>query len=263
MGKYLLYFFFVFSVPAQAGFLDDLKVKARPILVKLLGKEKASQILGPGPSTITLPKIPSVQKDAKSIDGYGAEARVKVDYPEDKVKQYNYSFVQDIFMAVRRYKAENQDIAKWMNVLGQNGSREGVYRALVLDGAYLGLENHNFPMQNQTVTFTNDFLTRYLNKSINPENLKKANFFTVKRDVTEKTLEIVDELFKQSGDEIYDWYAVFSAEMAKSYPKAMDNKVRKQTEAMYHKTWAKSVPDQYLKSEIIIKLHKVFNTIQG
>lgn len=263
MGKYLLYFFLVFSVPAQAGLLDDLKVKARPFLVKLLGKDKANQILGPGPNTITIPKIPKVNKDAKSIEGYGAEARVKVDYPKDKLNQYNYSFVKDIFMAVRRYKAENQDISKWMNVLGQNGSREGVYRALVLDGAYLGLENHDFPMGSLTVTFTNDYLTRYLNKSINPEKLKRANFFTVKRDVTEKTLEIVDELFKLKGDEIYNWYAVFSSEMAKSYPKAMDNKVRKATGAAFHKKWAKSVPDQYLKSEIIIKLHKVFNVIQG
>lgn len=263
MGKYLLYFFLIFSVPAQAGFVDDLKVKARPLIVKLLGEEKATLLLGPGPNSITMPAIPKINRDAKSIDGYGAEARVKVSYPEDQVKQYNYSFVKDVFKAVRRYEAEDADVSKWMNVLGQNGSREGVYRALVLDGAYSSMENHEFPMSDGTVTFTIDFLSKYLNKSINPERLRKANFFTVKRDVTEKTLEVIDELYKMKGDGIYDWYALFSAEMAKTHSKAMDNKVRQSTNPGVHKQWAKSVPDQYLKSEIIIKLHKVFNAVQG
>lgn len=263
MLKYIFLTLLLISVPARAGLVDDLKEKARPFLIKIIGMEKTIGLLGEGRDQIKLPEIPEVKTDAKSIENYGAEARVKVQYEEKKERQYNYSFVKDIFKAVRRFDPDKNDIAKWMNVLDQNGSREGVYRALVLDGTYLGLENHDFPMTTASVDFSSKFLAKYLKKGISEEKLQKANFFTVKRNVTEKTLEVVDELYKLKGDQIYDWYAVFSAEMAKKYPKAMDNKIRKETNARVHKKWAKSVPDQYLKSEIIIKLHKVFNIVQS
>lgn len=261
--NYLITIFLIFSISCQASFIDEFKLKARPILLRVLGKDLVKKILGPEVSKITLPKIPEVKKDPISLDVYSKKERVKVKYDKKKLKQYNYSFLRDIFKVVRRYEAEKQDIIKWMNTLQQNGSREGVYRAIVLDGVYLSLENHNFPMEKKTIVFTNQYLRKYLGRAIKEEKLKKANFFTVKRDVTEKTLEVIDELFKLKGDEVYDWYALFSAEMALVYPKVMDNKIRKITDPIRHKRWAKSVPDQYVKSEIIIKLHKVFNIIQG
>jgi hypothetical protein len=39
--------------------------------------------------------------------------------------------------------------------------------------------------------------------------------------------------------------------------------MRSNKSAADHKKWAKSVPDQYIKSEVILKLNKVLNKLQG
>ncbi len=262
MVKKILIFLFI-STSAQAGFVEDFKETIRPHLVKILGFEKTNDLLGKDPSQITMPNIPKVVKDAKSISEFGKGPKNKVTYKKDQERRFNYNFVKELFTATRKVKAGDNDLAKWMNVLQQNGSREGVYRALVLDGTYLSLENYEFPMEDKTIDFTTSYIEKYLNKTISESVLKKANFYTVKRDITEKTLEVIDEFLKREGDDIYDWYALFSSEMAKRYPKAMTNDTRKETDPQKHKLWAKSVPDQYLKSEVIIKLHSVFNLIQG
>ena len=263
LSKALVFFLLSFSFSAQAGFVDDLKKSLRPHLIKILGKETTIKLLGKDVGEITLPEIPKVGKNAKDISNYGKGPKNKVTYKKDQERRYNYNFVKEIYMAVRKVKANDSELSKWMNVLEQNGSREGVYRALVLDGTYLGLENYDFPMEKRTVDFTMSYIEKYLNKTISQGALEKANFYTVKRDITEKTLEVIDEFLKMEGDEVYDWYALFSAEMASRFPKAMDNETRKETSPQKHKLWAKSVPDQYLKSEVIIKLHNVFNDIQG
>lgn len=263
LKTFIMLFVMSLSVSSQAGFLDDLKNTLRPHLIKILGKETATKFLGKDPNEITLPEIPKVGKNAKDISNYGKGPKNKVAYEKDQERRFNYNFVKELYKATRKVEASDNEISRWMNVLEQNGSREGVYRALVLDGTYLGLENYEFPMEETTVDFTMTYIEKYLNKTISETNLKKANFYTVKRDITEKTLEVVDEFLKMEGDEVYDWYALFSAEMAKKFPAAMDNETRKETSPQKHKLWAKSVPDQYLKSEVIIKLHKVFNSIQG
>lgn len=262
-SKALVILFLTFSISAQAGFVDDLKKSLRPHLIKILGKETTIKLLGKDESEILMPEIPKVGKNAKDISNYGKGPKNKVTYEKEQERRFNYNFVKELYMATRKVNANDGEISKWMNVLEQNGSREGVYRALVLDGTYLGLENYEFPMESKTVDFTMTYIEKYLNKTISQGTLEKANFYTVKRDITEKTLEVIDEFLKKEGDEIYDWYALFSSEMASKFPKAMDNSTRKETDPRKHKLWAKSVPDQYLKSEVIIKLHKVFNSIQG
>lgn len=262
MFKKILLFLFI-STSAQAGFVDDLKMSLRPHLIKVLGVEKTNSLLGKDPNQISMPDIPQVIKDAKSTSGFGKGPKNKVTYKKDQERRFNYNFIKELFQATRKVNADDNDIAKWMNVLEQNGSREGVYRALVLDGTYLSLENYEFPMEQRTVDFTSAYIEKYLNKTISEGALKKANFYTVKRDITEKTLEIMDEFFKREGEDIYDWYALFSSDMASRYPRAMNNETRKETDPLKHKMWAKSVPDQYLKSEVIIKLHNIFNIIQG
>lgn len=254
---------FLISISIQASFVDELKDKIRPHLVNIIGLEKTNHFLGKDQNSISLPEIPKVIRDAKSIKDFGKGPKNNVTFKKDQERRFSYNFISEVFLATRKIKASENDLSKWMNVLEQNGSREGVYRALVLDGTYLGLENYEFPITDEAVNFTITFIERYLNKTISESRLKKANFFTVKRDITEKTLEVMDELYKRDGDDIYDWYAVLSSDLAKRFPKAMDNSTRKEMSPMKHKMWAKSVPDQYLKSEVIIKLHHVFNQIQG
>ncbi len=260
---FLIIFFLVLSLNAQAGIVDDIKVYLRPKLIKVIGAEKTNKILGADPLAITMPSIPKVVKDAKSISGFGKDPKNKVEFKKEQVERFNFIFIKEVFEATRKSAASDGDISKWMNVLSQNGSREGVYRAIVLDSVYLGLENYETFLSDSSVAFTLDYLSRYLDKTVSKKALKGANFYTVKRDITERSLEVMDVFLAQDGDEIYDWYALMSAKLATDYPQAMNNKTRKDTSAARHKLWAKSVPDQFIKSEMIIKLHRVFNTIQG
>ena len=41
--------------------------------------------------------------------------------------------------AVQQRKLEDAEAGNWMNVLSQGGSREGVYRAMILGDDYAGL----------------------------------------------------------------------------------------------------------------------------
>lgn len=259
----LVLFIFLISPSAHAGIVDDIKGFVRPHLVKIIGQEQTDSLLGLDPNKIALPTIPQVEKDAKSVAHYGGGPKNKVKFKKDQLNRYNYVFVQEVFEATRKSSASANDVAKWMNVLSQNGSREGVYRALVLDNTYAGLENFNQTLNPGSADFTMYYLGKFLNKSIEKDSLEQANFYTVKREITERTLEIIDAYFAMSGDEVYNWYAIFSADVAKKFPKAMNNSTRKELSPEKHKAWAKSVPDQFIKSEVIIKLHNIFNITQG
>ena len=263
--KKLILFLFIFSISIQthASFVDNLKASLRPKLTQFFGKEFATSVLGKDPNSIELPQIPEIKSDAKSIQGLYSKPKVEVSFKKEQLDRYNYIFIQEMVRAVREVDPSGEEISRWMNVLSQSGSREGVYSALVLDGTYMGLQNLDRLTSEKTLDFTTDFLSRYVNKSISKEKLAKVNFFVVKREIAERTLQVVDELFKLESDDIYDWYAVFSSELAEKYPKVMDNDVRKVTSALAHRAWAKSVPDQFVKSEILIKLHRVFNFLQS
>ncbi len=254
--------FLLYTQPTQASLLDDVKSSIRPHLVKILGEETTNKILGVDPNGIKLPVIPKVVSNAKDSNSIGLGNKNNVKFSADEEERFNYFFVKDLIKTVQQRQATDSDFNKWMNVLSQNGSRSGVYRALVLDARYMRLEQEPYPVSEKVIEFTEDFIGKYLNKSISRKTLESANFYTVKRDITEKTLEVMNELFKLKGEEIYDWYAVLSQDLAVNYPEAMDNETRKVKSAKAHKRWAMNVPDQYLRSEIFIKLHKVFNRLQ-
>ncbi len=260
----LILFISTFSISqANASFIDNLKQSLRPTIIQIFGKSMAVKILGKDPNMIEIPEIPKIESDVKSIQGLYSKPKVEVSFKPEKMERYNYIFIQEMVRAVREVDPSGEEIGNWMNVLSQSGSREGVYSALVLDNTYMGLQNMNRLPSERVLGFTTDFLSRFVNKTISADKLAKVNFYVVKREIAERMLQVVDELFKQSSDDIYDWYAVFSSEFAQKYPQIMDNDVRKVTSAQAHRAWAKSVPDQFVKSEILIKLHRVFNFLQS
>ncbi len=253
----------LFSIPqANASFVDDIKASLRPALTKFFSAELANKLLGKDPNQIEMPEIPKIESNNKSVQGLYIKPKVEAKFKAEQMERFNYIFLQEIIKAVREVEAGPEEISRWMNVLSQSGSREGVYSALVLDNTYMGLQNLDRLISDSALTFTIEYLLNYVNKSIKKENLAKVNFFVVKREIAERTLQVVDELFKKPTDDVYDWYALFSSEMAQRFPKIMDNDVRKVTDARAHKAWAQSVPDQFVKSEILIKLHRVYNYLQ-
>ncbi len=259
----LITFLILFSTNhANASLVDDIKASLRPAITKFFSAELARKLLGKDPNQIEIPEIPKINSNNKSVQGLHIEEKVKSTFEKDQMERFNYIFIQEMVKAVRQVEPSGEEISRWMNVLSQSGSREGVYSALVLDNTYMGLQNLDRLVSDSALEFTVDYLLRYVNKTITKEKLSKVNFFVVKREIAERTLQVVDELFKNPSDDVYDWYAVFSSEMAQKYPKIMDNDVRRVTDAASHRAWAKSVPDQFVKSEILIKLHRVYNYLQ-
>jgi len=232
----------------------------RPTMESLLGEELTNNILGASnKEEVALPAIPKLNHDAKSTDVYDRnedESQFKISQ-EDKSK-YNLVYLREVFVSTRGVEANADDLAKWMNVMDQGATREGIYRALVLDNTYMGLENYDYPSTQAVVDFALFVLEKFVGQTIKREALSGFNLYTTKRVVSEKCLEVMDELSKKPED-MQKWYAVLSSDLAKKYPSVWKNKLRQDKDSFRHLNWAKSVPSQFIKSEMLIKVHKVFN----
>ena len=249
---------------AADGSLGDLKIKVRNLVSKYVSEDIAVTIFGTAPVIITMPPIPKITCSSKdeNCDKAQVVKSEKELSPEQKEK-YNLAYLKELHKVTRNRKADRNFIVKWMNVMGQGASREGVYRAMVLDNTYAGLENFENPLNDATIDFSVNYLKKYVGKTIKASSLEALNFYTLKRIATERSLEIVDELSKKPAD-LSRWYGVFSSELATNFPHIWNkNKVRQNTSASYHLSWAKKAPSQHLRSEVIIKLHSVFNNLRN
>ena len=101
---------------------------------------------------------------------------------------------------------------------------------------------------------------KYLRVNYEVTKMKDYNVWSIKRLLVDRTLEQIDA-FPKDGKDLYIWYAVLSEELAQRFA-IWKNKVRSNTNPDTHIKWAQSVPFQHLKSEVIIKLNKVFNYLQ-
>ncbi|HAZ13767.1 MAG TPA: hypothetical protein DCY86_13325 [Bdellovibrionales bacterium] len=234
--------------------------KVRPHMLKYLGDETTVMLLGPAPvAKMALPPIPKLVDDAKSTEVYSR----KEDLSQFKIKpeeyqKYNLAFIDEVIVETRGMKANDNDLAKWMNTMEQGASREGIYRAMVLDATYAGLENYDAAVTERSSAFALSFLEKFINQTLKKEAIDKLNFYTLKRVITEKALEVIDAYYSNPQD-LYRWYAVLSSDFAEQYPTIWNNELRKDPSAERHMQWAGSVPSQFLKSEVIIKIHKIFN----
>jgi hypothetical protein len=251
---FVILFVILFSSQLYASEISIIE-KLKVFITSLIGDEAKQQVV--------LPVIPTVGARDRASLGYEQSKKNNISFSENDTKKYNYSFIKELFKSVRQKEIGENELFKWLNVLSQSGSREGIYRALVLDQTYLGLENYDFAVNEQVVDYSIKYMNSYLGQDFDKDKLMALNFYTIKRNLIEKTLEIVDILFKRPTDDIYDWYAVFSADVARHFPDLWKNSMRKKSKEHDHKAWAKKVPDQYIKSEIIIKMHRIFNHLQN
>lgn len=247
------------AAPVFAFDGQEVVQKLRDFVEKVAGDELAAKIFGPK-DDIILPEIPKIQKDAKKVVERTDEKASMI--PADQAKKLDYGYVMELFEVTRRSKPSQSEISDWMNVLSQGATREGVYRALVLDQTYYGLENFQKPVSDRLAEYASTFMQTYLGQMTELEKLKSANFFTMKRILTEKSLEVIDEFLNKNPEDCYRWFAVLSAELANKFPSSWKNDLRRSNSRFQHFNWAKSVPEQHLKSEVIVKLHTVFNSLQ-
>ncbi len=244
----------------------SFKEEVRPYLQNLLGESLSNSILGTPPEVvevkeITLPPIPKVERDATSVKSNINEENInKNSIPLKKMKDLNVFFIREVYQEVKGVEVDQKSLGQWINVLEQGGTREGVYRALINDVEFLKLAEKPKPLTNNSIEFIDYYSKTYLKLSYSKATLETANFYSLKSDLTDSTLEVMDA-FAGRFNELYDWYAVLSADLATKYPLAFRFETRKNTSKEFHRSWAASVPIQMIKSEVIIKLQQVLNAL--
>lgn len=238
--------------------------KLRPTLMKIVGVEWTVKLLGAEEAVVkatdvVMPAIPKIEDNAKSTAVYDRKKDSITIKPEVEAK-FNYAFIQEIYETTRQTKPNEDETSKMMNVLSQGGTREGVYRMLVLDSVYGGMENWDKPVKSVTADFAVYFYGKYLGRKVLKKSFEGMSVFTLKRLIGEKALEVSDA-FGEDRDRLERWYAVMSADLAAKFPTIWANKMRKNPSAVDHKAWASKVPVQHIKSETVIKIHSAFNSM--
>ena len=258
-------FLLLFSISAQALDISEYKESVRSPMEKILGKDLTNKVLGAKAieASVQLPNIPQVSIDATSTDVYkkktiDSQGKTYRALSEDEKRKYRIAFIQELYQVTRSSDAKNSDVLKFLNVLEQGGSREGVYRSITLDNVYKNLESFEEGVDKDLSLFVSNFGEKYLARQFDRDAIERLNLWSVKRVVVEKTLELMDVL-SSSPEDLHAWYAVLSSELATQNPKLFKGKARSVTDANFHLKWAQNAPVQHIKSETIIKLHKVMN----
>lgn len=255
------------SLSAQAGVMD----KVRGVLTNLIGATWTERLLGFGESSapttsLKMPEIPTVEQlrlTTSTNDLLKKEATAFDKLPTERIRQFNFNFLQELFEVTRRTEARDEELSTWMNALDQGGSREGIYQSLVLDEVYNTLESIENSPSNKILDFVVYYSNKYLNQAMSKEQLAELNHYTLKRILTEKGIDVMEFYQTKNLDDLYRWYAFFSSDVAYLYPASfVNNEVRSQKSIDYHYEWAKSMPIQHIKSEFIIKMHKLMNDLQ-
>lgn len=261
--KKFIPFFLVISFSGHAFDFEGLVDKTKSKVNKLLGKEEKVVVV----ETIQMPTIPKVVKDARSMDVYNKNGAIfkqgrKFNQLAPLMKrQYRVAFIEELFIAVSGSQASKDELTSMLNVLERGGSREGVYRSIVLSGTYSNLESYQEQPKDALLDFTARLAGKYLNKSFNKDVMAQLNLYGIKKLMTEKMLEVMDA-FPTDGKDLRSWYAVLSSDLAKEFSGLWKGKIRGITQREPHFKWAGSVPFQHIKSEVIIKIHKVMNKLQ-
>lgn len=241
---------------------EDLRQGALSFIAKFISKEENNIV------KYSLPEIPKNQEKATSTLVYDKNDSIEIKKtpydslsPEEK-RRYDFSFLEELFVVVRNSKGSDDELSLYLNVLNQGGSREGVYRKVTLDEIYQSLENFEETISDKAIKFTLRFSKKYLDKNFKKDSFKNINIYSLKRITIENVLDVIESL-KKNEDSVYQYYAILSSELARDYPEFFTNKIRRNSDEAFHYDWAKGVPFQHLKSEVIIKLNTVLNLLQG
>jgi hypothetical protein len=255
---------------AQEAKLESAwKTKGRDLVTSIAGANWGEKLFGPIPQApvvlAELPIIPAQAKKVTDIENYTKLKKDPTEYdrlPNERKRQFDYKFLQELFQVTRKTEAKDEDLSNWLNTLDQGGSREGIYQALVLDEVYAALENIEDKPSNRLLDFSLKFSQRFFNQTFKKESLNQLNLYSLKRIFTEKGLDLMEHYEVHNLNDLYQWYAVFSSELATEYAPLLKTKIRQDPRFEYHLEWAKSMPIQHTKSEFIIKLHSVMNGLQ-
>ena len=253
---------------ANAMSLAEAKLLVSKKIQELLGEEKALAWFNIEPekavSALTLPAIPKLNQDGKSQDVYLQKSDSEIqkssysNLSQDEQNNFNLAFLNELYTSVLTTNPDENSLATGLNILSQGGTREGVYRSIVYSETYQQLESQSYPVKQETIEFCTYYAQKFLGIQYDEQSLKDVNVFTIKRTLTEKTLDVAD-LLKQKPEDLYQWYGILSGELAQRKLTQLSD-VRNKDEN-FHYEWSKKVPVEHIKSELIIKLNLVLNAL--
>ena len=261
----------VLSIEANAIDLEQYRSWFRSHVVTLLGEDSAIRIMGveKEKNKINLPKIPQIKINAKDESFFSerkgliySQGKEYNALSKEEKRSFRLAFLRQIYSVTKDTQPQEKDLINSLNVLEQEGKREGIYRSIILSQAYFSLEQRSEKASSALVNFVEYFSPKFLSKKYKKESIQKLNLWSLKRLLTEKSLELLDVLAKEP-ESLYRWYAVLSSELARDYPSLWKSEIRGKTRDIYHYQWSKKAPFQHIKSEVIIKLHKTMNYLNG
>ena len=260
----ILFISLLFNSQAHALDLNKYIQVLKKQTLELLGMNKKQEQEKIEQSSVKMPELPQIVINRTSTDVYNKTGHIyEQGYSfnqlslEDK-RKYRVGFLEELYLAVMETRVKDEELIQGLNVLEQGGSREGVYRSLVMGADYMSLENFKEPIKEELVKFVMNYGRTYLGLEYNSAQLYSASIWTIKKLLVEKTLELIDS-FPTDGEDLYAWYAYMSVECANKT--TYSNKLRKSKSLERHQAWAKDVPFQQIKSEVIIKLHLLMNQL--
>lgn len=258
--KYLILFVLV-SANAHALDFDKYIKLMKTEINRLLGNESSETA-----DAFPMPALPKILADALSTDVYSKKGVIHTqgeDFQklshEDK-RKYRVAFLSELYKVVRGAEIRTAELSSGVNILEQGGTREGIYRSLVLGNEYRTLETYEESPSDDLLVWSLAYAEKFLGLSYQKDQVAKLNLWGIKRVLVGKTLDLMDS-FSSDGEDLYKWYAHLSVTLSKQKKVEWKNKVRKVQNLQYHYLWAKKVPLQQIKSEVIIKLNKVFNSL--
>jgi hypothetical protein len=260
----------LFYFSAQAAPEANWKTQLRGLLTKVGGADLSTKILGAAPvevdpDALEMPTMPQNFKKSTDVASYTKKIKEPTEYdklPSERKRQFNYKFLEELFVVTRKTEARDEDLSNWLNTLDQGGSREGIYQALVLDEVYAALENIEEKPSKQLLSYCMKFSQKFLNQTVKEEALQNLNLYSLKRILTERGLDLLEYYETNDLDSLNRWYAHFSADLGKEFSPLLHSQIRKEASRLYHYEWAKGMPIQHIKSEFIIKMHTVMNGLQ-
>jgi hypothetical protein len=258
--KLFLVLLFLFGSNAYAVDYEKYIKRMKTEVNRLLGKEVEKT------SLFDMPKLPVVETDSTSVGVYNKDGKIHSQglafnkLSDEAKRAYRVAFLRELYPAVRGAEINTNEIVQGINILEQGGTREGVYRSLVLSTEYMRLETYEEKPNEALVAFTILYGVKYLGLQFDTKQIGKLNLWGIKRIIVGKTLDILDA-FPSNGKDLYKWYAILSEELSKKYSGLWRNKTRLNQSMEYHHSWAQKVPFQQIKSEVIVKIHKVMNSL--
>ena len=217
-------------------------------------------------ASFEMPLIPALEETATSTEVYEKSGRIYTQgvsfqkLSDNLKRQYRMVFVKELYKVVKGVEALPREVIRGINVLEHGGTRPWVYRSLVLSSDYRNLEAYQEVPDDIVIKKALFYAKKFLGVIYQKDQLQKLNLWGIKRILVEKALEVMDA-YPKDGELLYRWYAYLSVQLGSERSIKWNNQTRASTDLDFHYNWAQKVPIQHVKSEVIIKFHRFFNSM--